>query len=265
MILLGILCFAPLLHIFAVSFSSSASVAANEVTFWPRRFSTIAYRYAMSADLFWSGLYNSFVRTGLGVVMSLFFTVIVAYPLSKDSKRFRHRTLFAWFFFLPMIINGGLIPNYILIKELGLLDNILALVLPMALPVFYILVMLNFFRNLPGEMEESALMDGASQWRILFQIYVPLSLPAMATIAVYILAMHWNSWFDGLIYMNDPNNYPLMTYLHTAVLNTYSRYQVSSRTNNAAMMFLGATPIILTYPFLQRYFVKGLVLGGVKG
>jgi putative aldouronate transport system permease protein len=229
----------------------------------------------MEAELFWTGLRNSVVRTALGWTVNIFFTVLAAYPLSKSNERFKHRTFFAWFFFLPMIINGGLIPNYILVKELGLIDNILALVLPMAVPVFYVLVMLNFFRNLPIEMEESALLDGASQWRILLKIYIPLSLPAFETITVYVLVMHWNFWFDGLIYMNDPKNYPLMTYLQTAVLNidwdnltpdeAERLSQLGGRTYNAAQMFLGAIPIILTYPFLQKYFVKGLVLGGVKG
>lgn len=275
LVIVGVLCFAPLLHVAAVSFSNNSVVAAGQVFFWPVRPTTFAYEYIMQNEMFWKGMVNSIARTLLGTAVNLVFTVLIAYPLSKSVSRFKHRTMFAWFFFIPMIVNGGLIPNYILINQLKMIDRIWALVLPSGVPIFYILVMLNFFRDLPVEIEESALIDGAGQWRILLQLYIPLSTPALATITVFAVIGHWNSWFDGLIYMNDPKNYPLMTYLQTAVLNidwdnltaseAAQMSKLGDRTYKSAQMFLGCLPVLLTYPFLQKYFVKGLVLGGVKG
>lgn len=250
-------------------------VIKGQVTFWPRDFTTIGYEFLMQNKLFWKGMYNSIIRVVLGVSINLFLTLLAAYPLSKETSRFRQRTFYVWILFITMIFSGGLIPNFILINDLKLINNILALLLPGAVPIFYILLLLNFFRGLPAELEEAAIIDGASQWRILFKIYVPLSLPALATISVYAILGHWNSWFDGLIYMNDPNKYPLMTYLQTAVISIdYDKMTaeeiaklsvLGDRTYKAAQIFLGSLPVLLSYPFLQKYFIKGLVIGSVKG
>jgi putative aldouronate transport system permease protein len=160
------------------------------------------------------------------------------------------------------------------IRMTGLLDSIWALVLPGAVPVFSVILLLNFFRGLPKEIEESAFMDGAGHWKVLWSIYVPLSMPALATIALFTLVGHWNSWFDGLILMNSPERYPLSSYLQTVVIDKtmttmkgndwMSLAQISDRTAKAAQIFLGALPILLVYPLLQKYFVKGIVLGSVK-
>ena len=275
LVLVGLICLAPMVHTFAISFSANEMVVSGQVAFWPKKFTLIGYEYLIQNVLFWKGMFNSIFRVLLGVCINIFFTVLAAYPLSKETTRFKHRTFYAWFFFIPMIFGGGLIPTFILVKDLKLMNSILALVLPGAVPIFYVLVMLNFFRGLPVELEEAALIDGASQWKILFRIYVPLSLPAMATISVYAVVGHWNSWFDGLIYMNDPNKYPLMTYLQTAVISidydnlTAEEIEklslLGDRTYKAAQLFLGALPVLIAYPFFQKYFTKGLVLGSVKG
>ena len=275
LVVIGLICLAPLIHVMAVSFSSSNAVAAGQVYFWPKQFTTFTYQYILENHKFWTGLYTSALRTVIGTTFNLLLTALIAYPLSKDVSRFRYRTFFSWFVFVPMILNGGLIPTYMLVKEVGLIDSIWALILPMAVPVFYVLVMLNFFRGLPIELEEAAIVDGAGHWRILFTIFVPLSLPAFATIAVYAILQHWNSWFDGLIYMNDPKNYPLMTYLQTAVLRidwesltadeAARLAKLGDRAYRSAQMFLGCLPVLMIYPFFQKYFVKGLVLGSVKG
>lgn len=275
LISVAIICLAPLIHIFAISLSANEMVTSGKVTFWPKKFTMVGYEYILENKLFWKGMYNSLIRVVLGLAVNLLFTVLAAYPLSKETSRFKQRTFYAWIFFIPMIFGGGLIPTFILVKDLKLMNSIWALILPGAVPIFYILLMLNFFRGLPNEMEEAALIDGASQWRILFTIYIPLSLPALATICVYAILGHWNSWFDGLIYLNDPNKYPVMTYLQTAVISidfnklTPEEIQklsvLGDKTYKAAQIFLGSFPVLVTYPFFQKYFTKGLVLGSVKG
>jgi len=196
--------------------------------------------------------------------------------LAKEVRQFRYRTAYAWAFVFSMLFSGGLIPMYMLIRSLGMIDTIWALVLPGAIPVFNVVLLLNFYRSLPKELEEAAFMDGAGHWRTLWTLYVPLSLPALATIGLFATVGHWNSWFDGIIYMNSPDNYPLQSYLRTVVVQrdlssmTYTEAlqesrQISDRTLKAAQIFLGALPILLLYPFLQRYFMQGIVLGSVKG
>ena len=161
------------------------------------------------------------------------------------------------------------------VRYLGLRDNILALILPGAVPVYFMILLMNFFRELPQEIEEAAYIDGAGYWTSLWKIYIPLSKPALATVTLFIVVGHWNSWFDGLIYMNSMENYPLQSYLQTTVIgvdfnraslsNLASLAEVSDRTFKAAQVFVGSLPILIVYPFLQPFFIKGLVLGSVKG
>lgn len=155
------------------------------------------------------------------------------------------------------------------------MDSIWSLVLPGAVPVFNIIVLLNFFRQLPKEMEEAAVMDGAGHWTVLWKIYIPTSMPSLATLLLFVIVFHWNSWFDGMIYMNDPKHFPMQTYLRTVVTMPDLRNvtledlenlkNLSERTVKASQILVGALPVLITYPFLQRYFVKGMVIGSVKG
>lgn len=175
--------------------------------------------------------------------------------------------------------SGGLIPEYMNIRSLGLLDSIWALVLPGAVPVFSVVLLLNFFRQIPKGVQESAFVDGASFWTTLWKICVPMSLPAIATIALFSAVSHWNSWFDGIIYMNRTVNYPLQSYLQTIIMMASSSKQftratpemaellkkINDSTLKASQIFFGALPIIVIYPFLQRFFMKGIVIGSVKG
>jgi putative aldouronate transport system permease protein len=275
LILVAILCILPLIHIIALSFSSSAAAAAGYVKLWPVEFTLASYEYTAARDAFWTSMLVSLKRIALGTPLNLLLTILVAYPLSKESHQFRFRLFYAWIFFVTMLFNGGLIPWYSTIKELGLLDSIWALVLPGAVPVFSVVLLLNFFREVPKELEESAVIDGASQWTILYRIYVPISKPAIATLALFSMVDHWNSWFDGLLLMGDPAHYPLQSYIQTIVIqHNYSALsqeellnlaQISDRTLKASQIFLGSLPIMAAYPFLQKYFVKGIVLGSVKG
>ncbi len=276
--ILALLCLLPLVNVLAVSFSSSTAASAGIVTLWPIDFTLKSYQYAVVKPEFIQSFLVSVFRLALGVSLNMLLTIVCAYPLSKDKKTFGARGVYVWFFFITLIFSGGLIPWYMTIQTLGLGNSIWALVLPGAVPVFNVILLLNFYRNLPVELEESAFMDGASLWQVLWKIVVPLSTPALATIALFSAVGHWNSWFDGLVLMSDPKNYPLQSYLQTVVVTRdMGLYQhatkeqlemlqsISDRTTKAAQIFIATLPILLAYPFLQRYFVKGLTLGGVKG
>lgn len=275
LILVSLLCVLPLVHVVAVSFSSSTATSAGFVKLWPVDFTLASYSYTASRGAFWQSMLVSFERIAIGTPLNLLLTILTAYPLAKESHAFRLRIVYAWIFFIPMLFHGGLIPWYSTIKQYNLLDSIWALVLPGAVPIFSVVLLLNFFRELPKELEEAALIDGASHWTTLWKIYVPISKPALATLALFSMVDHWNSWFDGLLLMGDPTNYPLQSYIQTIViqqnLSNMSRDDmmnlalISDRTLKASQIFLGSLPIILAYPFLQKYFVKGIVLGSVKG
>jgi putative aldouronate transport system permease protein len=276
LIALALLCLFPLLHVLAISFSSGNAAAAGQVVLWPVDFTTKAYEFALGRPEFGRAFWVSIQRVLIGTTVNMVLTVLVAYPLSKESSDFRWRTVYVWIFVLTMLFSGGLIPLYMVVRETHLLNSIWALILPNAVPVFNVVLLLNFFRGLPRELEEAALMDGASHWRILWEIYIPLSKPALATLTLFTVVFHWNSWFDGLIFMNSPAMYPLQSYLQTLLQQDLFQFSgtgmdqrmlqmVSDQTLRAAQIFLAAIPILLVYPFLQRYFVKGIVLGSVKG
>lgn len=272
---LSMLCVLPLIHVFAVSFSSSSAASGGLVRLWPVDFTPAAYHYSLTKPEFIRSLLVSVQRLVIGSALNMLLTVLATYPLSKEVAQFRWRTAYTWFFVFTMLFNGGLIPNYIVVRNMGLLDSLWALVLPGAVPIFNVILLLNFFRALPKELTESAFVDGAGHWKTLWSIMVPLSKPALATIFLFTCVMHWNSWFDGLIYMNSPMNYPLQTYLHTVVVTIdfstavteeelLALAALSNRSVKAAQIFLGSLPILLLYPFLQKHFVKGIVLGSVK-
>ena len=275
LVFLALICIIPLIHVAAVSLSSSAAASAGEVSLWPKEFTLNSYAFVAKRAAFWRSMGVSIFRIILGGGLSILLTITAAYPLSQPSSSFRYRTVYAWFFFITMIFNAGLIPWYMVIRQFGLLDSIWALILPGAVPVFSVILLLNFFREVPRELADAAFIDGAGHWRTLWAIYVPLSKPALATLLLFSLVSNWNSWFDGLILMNSPDNYPLQTYIQTiAVQRSFSMMTreeimqmatISDRTLRCAQIFLGALPIVVVYPFLQKYFVKGIVLGGVKG
>ncbi|SDX57905.1 carbohydrate ABC transporter permease [Paenibacillus sp. CF384] len=271
---LSILCILPLLHVFAISLSDKTAAAAGDVVLWPVDFTLQSYEYVLHKPEFSRSFFVTLERVALGTLVNMFLTILLAYPLSKEVRTFKYRTVYAWFFVLTILFSGGLIPSYIVVSKTHLMDTIWALIIPGAVPVFNVILLLNFFRGLPKELEEAAFVDGARAWTVLWRVFVPLSMPALATIVLFTIVHHWNSWFDGLIFMHRPENYPLQSYLHTVVIkidlamqsakDLDSLAQVSDRTSKAAQIFMGALPILLIYPFLQRFFVKGIVLGSVK-
>lgn len=269
--LLGII---PFIHLLAVSLSSNTAVLAGEVTLWPRGFTLEAYRFLGQKVDFIRSLGVSLERVVLGTVINMLLAVLTAYPLSKEVRQFRFRTFYVWFFAITMFFGGGLIPTYIVVKETGLMNTIWALVVPGALNVWNMIMLLNFFRGISKDLQEAALMDGAGHWKLLWSIYLPVSKPAIATILLFTIVGHWNSWFDGILYLNAPEHYPLQTYLSTLVTSMNKSMigiddlnvlqNLSEQTLRTAQIFLGALPIMLVYPFLQKHFTKGITIGSVK-
>ena len=269
--LLGII---PFLHLLAVSLSSNTAAMAAEVKLWPKGFTLDAYSYLGQKIEFIRSLWVSLQRVVLGTIVNMFLVIVTAYPISKEVKHFRFRTYYAWFFAVTMFFSGGLIPTYIVVKETAVMNTIWALILPGALSVWYMVMLVNFFRNIPKDLEEAAFMDGAGHWVLLWRIYLPVSTPALATIVLFTMIGHWNSWFDGILYMNSPDRYPLQTYLSTLVTSLKKEsitvddlgtlQNLSEKTLRSAQIFLGALPIMLVYPFLQKYFTKGIMVGSVK-
>jgi putative aldouronate transport system permease protein len=274
LIVLSLTCLLPFVNVLAVSLSSSSAANAGEVGLWPVGFNLEAYKFALSRQYFISSIANSGVRLLVGISANMLLTILAAYPLSKNKRVFPGRTIFAWYFTVTMMVSGGLIPMYLVVKATGIGNSIWALVLPYAVPVFNVLVLLNFFRTMPVSIEESAIIDGAGSWRILFHIYVPLALPSLATLVIFQAVFHWNEWLWGLIFMDKINQYPLATYLRNVLQNPQfdslrledieQSLRITARTARSAQIMIGMLPILMVYPFMQRYFVKGLTLGSVK-
>lgn len=275
--LVALTCLLPLVNLLAISFSSRSSVDANLVTFWPLHFTLGSYQYVLSNKQFYSSFGISVLRVAVGWAVDLILTVLIAYPLSKEKHTFHARGFYVWFFLITMCFNGGLIPTYLIVNQMHLINNFWALILPDAVTMFYVLLMLNFFRGIPNSIEEAALVDGANWFVTLFKIYLPLSLPSLATISLFIIVNQWNAWFDGMLYMNLPSLYPLMTWLQSVVLsvnlnnistqqimNNPSLLEVTGRSARSAMIMLCTVPVLISYPFLQKYFVTGIVMGSVK-
>ncbi len=266
----------PLLHMLAVSLSEARFAAAGQVGIFPRGFTLQACGYLLEKAEFFKAMWITVRRVVIGTVLETIMCVITAYPLSKPGHVLHGRTVYAWYFAFTMFFGGGLIPYYFVIRQLGLLNNFWVLILPGLCNVGRVVMMMNFFRGIPKALEEAAFLDGAGHVRVLLQIVLPLSLPSIATIVLFTATGPWNSWFDGQMYMNKPANYPLATYLRQAisVSNTAKMYMtqedleklssVDDVTLRMAQVFLGTLPIMCVYPFLQKYFVKGIVVGAVK-
>lgn len=270
LIIVALLCLLPLLHLLAVSLSDKAAANGNLVTFLPVNFTINAYSKTFTNSTFLTSIWISLKRTFLGTILSMFLITTAGYALSKE---FRGRNFFMWFFVFTMLFSGGLIPNYILVTSLGLKDTIWALILPGAFGAYNLILIKNFFSTIPISLEEAALIDGASFFTVFRKIYLPLSLPGLATVGLFIMVGNWNSWFDGILYMSSTDKYPLASFLQTVVvqgnmqdmqLDADSAAAMSERTLKAAQIFIGALPILSVYPFLQKYFVKGIVMGAVK-
>jgi putative aldouronate transport system permease protein len=273
--LLAVLCIFPIVHVLALSFSTSTAAASGHVTIWPVDFTVMSYRFVTNTPAFGRAFGVSLRRVLLATPINMLLTVLVAYPLAKSKSQFRARNVFVWFFMITVLFSGGLIPWYMIIRLTGLIDKIWALILPSAVPVFNVILMVSFFRNIPPELEEAAYIDGAGHWMLLWKVFLPVSVPVLATVTLFVIVGHWNAWFDGLILMNSPARYPLQSYLQTIIINPDPKMLterdlailkvINNRTTKAAQIFIAMVPILVVYPFLQRYFTTGITLGSVKG
>ncbi|NLB19204.1 MAG: carbohydrate ABC transporter permease [Syntrophomonadaceae bacterium] len=279
MIILAISCLLPLLIVLAISFSNRDAAMAGKIGLWPVGFTTLSYKFLMDRPAFLKALVVSLKRIVIGVPYNMLMILFTAYPLSKTKRQLRGRNIYAWYFVFTMLFGGGLIPTYMTIKTVGLIDKFLVLIVPGGVLVWNIILMMNFFRSVPQSLEEVAFVDGAGYVTTLFKIYIPLSLPAMATISLFTMVAQWNAWFDGLIYMTNSQNYPLQTYIYTIItsaskiLDSYGAADpemlkyiqtITDKSIKSAQIFLAALPILCVYPFLQKYFMTGIKLGSVK-
>jgi putative aldouronate transport system permease protein len=274
LLLLAVSAILPLFNTLAISLSDKAAVSGGMVKLWPVGFNLFSYEYIIQDTGFWRAFGVSIQRVLIGGFLNFVVAVLTAFPLSRTTRAFPGRNLFTWLLVAGMVLNVGLVPWYLTISNYELIDSIWALVLPGALPIWNVIILMNFFRNIPRELDEAARMDGANPWQLLWNVYLPTSLPALATITLFSVVGHWNSFFDGLILMNNPENYPLQTYIQQLVIANRTMLQgsagaqllgrLSNNTLNAAKLFVAIIPILLIYPFLQGYFIRGIMLGAVK-
>lgn len=272
----GSLCLLPMLHVLALSLSSKNAALAGRVSFLPVDLTLTPYRMLLSDARFMKAFWVSTQRVLLGGGINLLLTVLMAYPLSLEKEEFPSRNRYMWFIIFTMLFGGSIVPWYFVIRTTGLIDTMWALVLPGAVPVYNTILLMNFFRNQPRAIKESARVDGVNAIQMLLRICVPLAMPAIATVTLFSVVNHWNGFFDGLLLINTPENIPLQTYIYTL---SNSNIDISSstsltpeeiealtslRTFNAAKVVVATIPILVVYPFMQRYFVAGITLGSVK-
>ena len=262
--------------LFMISISTSARTELANVTFFPRGFHLDAYRQIFSMPTVLTGYRNSVFYTSVFTFLAIIMTVLLAYPLSK--KWLPGRSGITIYILITMFINGGMIPAYLLVSNLGLRNSMWAIILPLILSTWLMIITRTFFTNIPDEMNESAYVDGANEMIILMRIYLPLSKPIIAVLALYYAVAMWNSWFPAMIYLNDPAKYPVQLILRNMAVknsfdptdlkslqNAFGRQNVDPKSLNYALTISVVLPIMFLYPFLQKYFVKGVMVGSLKG
>lgn len=274
--LVALSCIFPIMHVLAMSLSSSNAAMAGRVAFVPVEFSLSAYEYLMKKKDFFHSVGISGMRVLLGTTINMLLIILTAYPLSRPTAHFRKRTFYMTYFTITMFLGGGLIPTYMIIKNLHLLNSFWVLILPCAMNIWNVIIMMNFIRGLPRAIEEAAYVDGANHWQTLFKVILPMSKPSLASLLLFSMIGHWNAWFDGMFYMNNPNKYPMATYLATQIINNRQTMtnmtseqlallsNLSEKTVRSAQLFISIIPILVVYPFLQKFFVKGITVGSVK-
>ena len=270
MALIALIILFPFYNSIIISFLSEKELA-NFNGFWPGSFTLDAYRIIFSDRWVYSGYKNSIIVVVVGTLYSLFITATCAYAFSRDH--FLGKGLVLKIFLFTMFFGGGMIPSYILIKNLGLMDSLLALILPSGMAVYYMLLMRAFFENIPRSIKEAAMIDGAGEGTVLFRIVLPLSKPIIATVSLFTIVDLWNSWFSAMLYIKSADLKPLQLCLREIINNSgastsslllqdVERLNTQSYTMAAVMVTM--VPIMCVYPFLQKHFVKGLMIGGVK-
>lgn len=262
----------PFVNIVAQAFSSEGYINSGQVNLFPRGFNVTTFGVVMGDDMFWRNYRNTVVYTVVATTIAMALTTTYAYALSR--RNLKGRKFFIGVAVATMFFNGGLIPNYVLISELGMRNTIWAIVLPNAISVFNLLVMKSFFENFPSELEEAAAIDGMTTYGIFFRVVLPLSKAVVATMLLFYAVSFWNAWFAAFLYIDDPKLYPVTMYLRNLLAgvtsgtsiqggSTDSLTQIAANVQSVTML-LTVLPIICLYPFIQRYFVSGVMLGAVK-
>jgi len=271
--LAAVLCIVPMLHIIALSFSGNSPIMAGQVTIYPMDIDMTAYKTVFGNMEMIGSLVFTIGLVALFTVFSMLMTVIAAYPLTKP--RLAGRNFFLFVIVVTMFFSGGMIPDYLLVKNLHLLDTIWVLVLPGAINAFYLLIVKTFFSSIPSELEEAARIDGAGHIKVLVRLVLPLSLPVLATLSLFYAVGRWNGFMDALLYITKSDLYPLQLRLYEMVINSQVNDMAMAEGMNraapvpeslkAASIMFATLPILVLYPWLQRYFISGMMIGAVKG
>lgn len=268
-----LVCLLPMMNVVAMSFSSNTAILMSRVSLWPVEPTLLAYRGILSDDTMVRSLLFTIVLTVTYSSVAMVLTTFAAYAFTK--KRLKGRKVFLTLIVITMYFSGGLIPDYLLVRDLGLIDSFWALVFPGAMSAYNMIVLRTFFAELPESFEESAVMDGANELQVLFRIVIPLSLPVLATIALFYAVGKWNSFMDALFYINSRSKQPIQLRLYQIIMQSASleTSSLEGAVSQAALpesvkpacIVYATVPILLVYPWLQRYFIKGVMIGGIKG
>ncbi|MFE4712754.1 MULTISPECIES: carbohydrate ABC transporter permease [Paenibacillus] len=261
----------PLWNVIISSLSSGRALAEGGFIFWSKEFSLENYRAVFRDSSIWQAFFISVSKTTLGVITHVFFCAMVGYALSK--KHLRGRKLYVVMGVITMFFSGGMIPTYLLIKSLGLLNSFWVYIIPALFSYYDVVILMNFFRNVPDALEESAKIDGAGEWRVFLKIFIPLSMPAMATIALFNGVGQWNDFMTTKLYITDQALYPLQMKLYEVIVQSQTQsmqnigsvmIETTTKGVQLATIVITTLPIVLMYPLLQRYFISGMMLGAVK-
>ncbi|MFJ5762463.1 carbohydrate ABC transporter permease [Neobacillus sp. NPDC093182] len=271
LILIALICFLPFVNVIASSFASTQEVVARKFILFPRTFSLDAYRYILSTPTLFKSLAVSIGVTGIGTLVSMVLTALMAYGLSRRYLVGRNSINFIVVF--SMLFSGGMIPTFLVVKSVGLIDSYWSLILPVAINAFNLIIMRNFFQALPDSLEESAKMDGCTDFGVFVKIMLPLALPSIATISLFYAVTYWNTYMTAILYINDSAKWPIQVLLRQIVIVSSGMQAEGSsvdvvppaQTIKMAVIVIATVPMLIAYPFVQKYFVKGALVGSVKG
>lgn len=267
MILLMIVMIYPLVYVFSASISDNALVSSGDVLLLPKKVTLVAYKQLAANSDLWVSYWNTIRYTVVHVILTLITTAAMAYPLAK--KWLPGRKLILMMAAFTLLFSGGMIPTFLVVQKLGMLNSIWAIVLPSMISTWYLFIMRTFFEALPEELEDAATIDGCSSLQVLLRVVMPLSMPVMATIGLFTAVNQWNAFFDALIYLNDRSMYPLQIMLRNILIagtTIQGEGDMSLlQTMKYAIIMMATLPILCVYPFIQKYFVQGTMIGGIKG
>ena len=279
LIILMIITLYPIIYIFSVSVSSTTAYESGRVVFLPVEFNLEAYKVILEAGTVPRSFVNSVIYTVVYTAVSLLFTTTMAYPLSRSKDRVAFKGFFSKIVIFTMFFNAGIIPNYLVVKGLGLMNSMWALILPSAISTYNLVVMRSFFEGIPVDLEEAAFIDGANEITIFWKIMLPLSKAALATVGLFYGVYMWNSWFNSMLYLQSDTKFPLQLIIRQIIMQNQMAAELAAmgdtsmmteQTTNSvslkyATLFLSILPMLAVYPFIQKYFVKGVMVGSVKG